>query len=48
MPLAVRKRYEQMPESDTKQALIKNFDEACLHPDQADIHKLKLVLKNII
>lgn len=43
MPMQVRKRYEAMEEHPEQkknaQMLIKNFDEALLHPDENDVQK---------
>lgn len=40
MPMAVRERYQKMLEDSTKKAMaenmIRNFDQALLHPDEKD------------
>lgn len=45
MPQGVRKRYETMlennPEDSGTKAMIENFDRALLHPDDADLEKLR-------
>ena len=40
MPQAVRTRYEAMPESPRRQALLDNFDPALAHPDDDDLTRL--------
>ena len=37
MPLSVRQRYEAMPESPRRTAMIENFDLAVSHPDAQDL-----------
>lgn len=45
MPLSVRKRYEAMleqnPDDGRMQGMIRNFDSALSHPDEADLERLK-------
>ena len=45
MPLAVRKRYESMleqnPEDERMRAMLENFDQALVHPDEADLELLR-------
>ena len=41
MPEAVRRRYEAMPESPRRQAMLDNFDTALPHPDAADLARLE-------
>lgn len=44
MPPSVRARYESMPESPRRNAMIENFDRALSHPDAADLAGLKAAL----
>lgn len=41
MPQAVRARYEAMPESPHRAAMLENFDQALGHPDQQDLAAVK-------
>ena len=45
MPFSVRKRYEAMleqnPEDKRAQGMIRNFDSALAHPDEADLGRLR-------
>ena len=45
MPFSVRKRYEAMleqnPEDNRAQGMIRNFDSALAHPDEADLGRLR-------
>ena len=41
MPEAVRRRFEAMPESPRRQAMLDNFDMALSHPDAADLARLE-------
>ena len=47
MPQPVRQRYEAMPESDRRSAMIENFDRALSHPDAADLDGLKAAIHSI-
>lgn len=40
MPQSVRTRYESMPESPRRQAMLDNFDQALAHPDADDLTRL--------
>lgn len=40
MPQAVRTRYEAMPDSPRRQAMLDNFDAALSHPDADDLDRL--------
>lgn len=40
MPVSVRKRYESMEESASRQAMLDNFDRALSHPDEQDLSAL--------
>ena len=44
MPFSVRKRYEAMleqnPEDERVKGMIRNFDSALSHPDEADLGRL--------
>ncbi len=40
MPEAVRRRFEAMPESPRRQAMLDNFDMALTHPDADDLTRL--------
>ena len=41
MPEAVRRKFESMPESPRRQAMLDNFDMALSHPDAADLARLE-------
>lgn len=41
MPQAVRTRYEAMPDSPRRTAMLENFDRAASHPDQQDLAHIK-------
>lgn len=41
MPEAVRRKFESMPESPRRQAMLDNFDQALTHPDTADLTRLE-------
>ncbi len=41
MPQTVRSRYETMPESPRRTAMLENFDLASCHPDSLDLMQLK-------
>lgn len=41
MPQAVRSRYEAMPESPRRTAMLENFDLAASHPDQQDLEGIR-------
>ena len=41
MPEAVRRKFESMPESPRRQAMLDNFDQALSHPDAADLTRLE-------
>lgn len=41
MPASVRQRYEAMPESPRRAAMIENFDQAASRPDGQDLANLK-------
>ena len=45
MPRTVRERYEKMEEGARRDALLENFDQALGHPNQADLERLKALLK---
>lgn len=40
MPEAIRRRFESMPESSRRQAMLDNFDMALSHPDADDLARL--------
>ncbi len=44
MPQTVRSRYEAMPESPRRTAMLENFDLASCHPDSLDLMQLKAVV----
>lgn len=46
MPPAVRVRYEAMPESPRRTAMLENFDQALGHPDQQDLAAVKAAVAN--
>ncbi len=46
MPPAVRTRYEAMPESPRRTAMLENFDQALSHPDQQDLAAAKAAVAN--
>lgn len=48
MPEAVRKRYEAMPDSPARQAMLENFDKALAHPDEADLEALREAVKPVL
>lgn len=41
MPASVRARYETMPDSPRRQAMLDNFDAALPHPDEEDLARLR-------
>lgn len=41
MPIAVRTRYESMPDSPKKQEMLDNFDRALSHPNDQDLDALR-------
>ena len=45
MPPAVRARYEAMPESPRRTAMLENFDRALAHPDEQDLAKLRAAVE---
>lgn len=51
MPLSVRNRYEALleknPEDEKMEDMIRNFDQALVHPDQKDMEKLRDTLKTL-
>ena len=51
MPMQVRKRYEVMEENpeqrEKAQMLIRNFDKALLHPDDADIQNAVVFAREV-
>lgn len=46
MPPAVRARYEAMPESPRRTAMLENFDQALSHPNQQDLTAVKAAVAN--
>ncbi len=46
MPAAVRTRYESMPESPRRQAMLENFDTASSHPDVEDLSRLRRAVQD--
>lgn len=45
MPAAVRSRYEAMPDSPRRQAMLDNFDAALSHPDAEDLARLRCAVQ---
>ena len=45
MPAAVRARYEAMPDSPRRQAMLENFDSALSRPDAEDLARLRAALR---
>ncbi|NLL78788.1 MAG: flavodoxin [Clostridiales bacterium] len=52
MPMDVRRRYEEMlaegREKDKVKQLIRNFDEALLHPDEGDFAEVREFVKSVL
>ena len=44
MPLAVKERYEAMPDSPQRTAMLENFQRALSHPDAQDLAALRSAL----
>ena len=45
MPAAVRDRYEAMPDSPRRQAMLDNFDAALAHPNEEDLPRLRRAIE---
>ena len=48
MPMAVRHRYEAMPEGPQRQASLENFDRGQSHPDEADFATLREIVNKVL
>lgn len=45
MPAAVRDRYEAMPDSPRRQAMLDNFNAALAHPNKEDLARLRCAIE---